>query len=97
MNDVKIGENTQINKSIIADNVEIGKDVVLGEGESVANVYKPKIYAEDIVTIGEYSVIPDGIHIGKNAAVYGNTVCGDYEDNRLPSGGYLVKEGGEEQ
>mgnify|MGYP004444757279 FL=1 len=93
MNGVVIGENSVIEKSIIAEETIIGNGVKLGEGEAVPNVEKPKIYGDGIVTIGERSVIPDGVTIGKNTAVYGVTYENDYNNMQLPSGGYLVKEG----
>ena len=93
MNGVTIGENSVIEKAIIAEETVIGNGVKLGVGEQVPNVEKPKIYGDGIVTIGERSVIPDGVTIGKNTAVYGVTYENDYENMQLPSGGYLVKEG----
>ncbi len=97
MHQVSIGENSKIYKSIIADGSRIGRNVILGEGEAVPNVVKPKIYAEDVVTIGEGSVVPDGVTVGKNTAIYGVTTIDDYEGGKLPSGGYLVKEGGDDE
>ena len=34
-----IGEGTQVNKAIIAENVHVGKHVVMGVGEEAPNVY----------------------------------------------------------
>jgi glucose-1-phosphate adenylyltransferase len=45
------------------------------------------------VTIGENSVIPDGVRIGKNTAILGVTTPEDYPDGRLESGGAIVKGG----
>lgn len=95
MNNVTIGENTRMNKAIIADGTTIGSNVVLGDGEEVPNEIKPNIYCDGIVTIGENSVIPDNTSIGKNTAIYGVTREEDYVEGKLPSGGYLVKEGEE--
>ena len=48
------------------------------------------------MTVGEKSVIPKGISIGKNSVVFGVTSAADYEDGSLPSGRTLIK-AGEEQ
>ena len=45
------------------------------------------------MTIGEDSVIPDGVKIGKNTAVSGVTAFADYKDGILESGGTLIKAG----
>ncbi len=94
MADTEIGDNCTIDKSIIAENVTIGNDVNLGVGEEVPNKVKPNIYSFGLVTIGENSVIPDGIKIGKNTAISGVTTPEDYLDNTLASGETLIKAGG---
>ena len=45
--------------------------------------------------VGEKSVIPDGVSIGKNSVVSGITKFSDYENAFLPSGKTLVKVGDE--
>lgn len=54
---------------------------------------KPNIYAFGLVTIGENSVIPEGVTIGKNTAIFGDTDSSDYPDGQLPSGGSIIKAG----
>ena len=54
---------------------------------------KPDIYTFGLVTIGENSVIPPGVQIGKNTAVNGITRREDYPDGRLVSGETLIKAG----
>lgn len=93
MSNTVIGKNTIINKSIIAEEVTIGDGVELGVGEEVDNVKLPKIYNSGLVTIGECTVIPDNIKIGKNTAVSGETTMEDYLDGELPSGGIIIKAG----
>ena len=44
--------------------------------------FKPKIYNSGLVTIGECTVIPDGVKIGKNTAVSGETKPEDYPEWR---------------
>ena len=93
MRNTRIGRNTIVDKSIIAEDVSIGNDVVLGEGEEVENVAKPKVYAFGLVTIGEHSVIPSGVRIGKNTAISGETTLEDYPGRVLPGGGVIAKDG----
>ena len=93
MNDVQIGENCVIDKAIIADNVEIGKDVTIGIGSEVPNKMRPDIYNSGLATIGEKSVIPSGVQIGKNTAISGVTSKEDYVDGILESGETLIKVG----
>lgn len=88
-----IGDNTIINKAIIAENCVIGSNCELGVGEEVVNVRFPNIYTDGLVTIGEESVIPDGVRIGKNTAISGGTTLNDYPSGMLPSGECLIKVG----
>ena len=93
MNQTRIGDNCELNKAIIAENVEIGKNVKLGVGEEAENETAPHIYNQGIVTVGEKSVIPDGITVGKNSVIFGVTEAADYENCYLASGKTLIKEG----
>ena len=93
MKDCVIGAGAIINKSIIAENVKVGKNVELGVGEYKDSTLNAKVYASDLVTIGENSVIPDGVKVGKNTAIVGVTEASDYPDGLLESGDYIVKEG----
>ena len=63
MNNSHIGKNTTITKSIIAEDVTIGENVELGVGEEAENVKFPKIYNSGLVTVGEWSVIPDNVKV----------------------------------
>ena len=93
MNQTQIGEGCEINKAIIAENVVVGNQVKLGVGEETENDTAPHIYNHGLVTIGEKSVIPDGISVGKNSVISGVTAAADYEDYQLPSGKTLIKAG----
>jgi len=93
MQDSRIGKNTVVNKAIIAEEVVIGDNVELGVGNEAPNVYKPNIYNSGLVTIGECSVVPDGVKVGKNTAISGETVFEDYQDGKLASGGVIIKAG----
>lgn len=88
-----IGKNTEINKAIVAEHVKVGANVQIGVGEEAPNVLKPAVYGFGIATIGELAVIPDGVKIGKNTAISGETTLEDYPDGELVSGGAIVKDG----
>ncbi len=93
MNHTRIGDNCQLDKAIVAEDVCIGNGVVLGTGEERPNETAPHIYDHGLVTIGEKSVIPDGIQVGKNTVISGVTSVEDYEGLQLPGGRTLIKAG----
>lgn len=93
MNGTTVGAGCRLEKVITAEEVTIGDGAVLGEGEDIPNDTRPDIYREGLVTIGEGSVIPGGVSIGKNVMISGITGDEDYAGGRLPSGSTLVKEG----
>ncbi len=93
MDGVVIGEGCHIEKAIIAEESVIGKDVKIGVGQYKESTLDPRVYAFDLVTIGEKSVVPDHVQIGKNTAISGETVLEDYPDGILESGGAIVKDG----
>ena len=94
MRDAQIGQGCVIDKAIIAENTKIGDHAVLGIGSDVSNRLKPAIYSFGLVTIGENSVIPESVQIGKNTAISGVTSREDYPDGVLESGETLIKAGG---
>lgn len=94
MRECVIGEDVKISKAILAENVTVGTGAVLGTGDYEKSKYDPKVYQFDLVTVGENSVIPDQVTIGKNTAIVGITVPEDYKDGELPSGDYIIKAGG---
>ena len=57
------------------------------------NRLKPSVYSFGLVTIGENSVIPEKVQIGKNTAISGKTTAEDYPDGVLDSGETLIKAG----
>lgn len=85
-----IGAGTQMTKAIVAEGTKIGKNCNIGVGEYAPSKLDSKVYVFDLVTIGENSVIPDGVTIGKNVAISGATTLEDYEDGVLESGGYII-------
>ena len=93
MKDVVIGPGCVIDKAIIAEGAQIGEHVIMGIGSNAPNKFRPDIYNSGLVTVGENSVIPEGIQIGKNTAISGVTTKEDYVDCALESGGTLIKAG----
>jgi glucose-1-phosphate adenylyltransferase len=96
MNNTVIGDGCELNKTIVAENVVINNGARFGIGEEVENETDPHIYNHGLVCIGEKSVIPEGITIGKNACVFGVTEESDYENKTLESGKTLIKAGDEQ-
>lgn len=90
-----IGKNTELNKAIIAEDVQIGDRVQVGIGEDLPNIKQPNVYNSGIATIGENSIIPSGVKIGKNTAIMGITEENDYPEGILESGGIIFKAGDE--
>lgn len=93
MNYTQIGKSTVVDKSIIAEHCVIGEGVVLGTFDEVPNKEAPHIYSFGLVTIGEDTVIPDHVMVGKNTAISGVTIKEDYIEGRLESGETLMKAG----
>ncbi len=88
-----IGKNCVIDKAIIGENVAVGDNVKMGVGEFAPSVLNPKVYAFDLVTIAENSVIPSDVKIGKNTAISGVTEKEDYPDGLLAGGQAIIKAG----
>ena len=95
MNNTVVGEGCELNKAIVAENVSIGDGVKLGIGEETENDIAPHIYNSGIATVGEKSVIPKGVSVGKNTVVFGVTESADYPDGILPGGKSIIKAGEE--
>ena len=93
MNQCHIGNNCTVEKAIIDEYVNVGDGVELGTLEEKPNELKPNIYNQGLVTIGEKSVIPDHVKIGKNSVVSGETTIEDYPEGILDSGKTLIKAG----
>lgn len=93
MNNTQICADCEITKSIIAENAVIEDNVKLGVGDEVENETHPQIYNHGLVCIGEKSVLPAGLTVGKNTCIYGVTEKEDYQELYLPSGKTLIKAG----
>ncbi|MGN1315314.1 MAG: glucose-1-phosphate adenylyltransferase [Lachnospiraceae bacterium] len=95
MNNTVIGAGCELNKAIIAENVVVNDNVKLGIGAEVKNETHPHIYNHGLVCIGEKSILPKGLTVGKNACIFGETDVSDYENLTLASGKTLIKAGDE--
>ena len=93
MNGSRIGTGCYLNKAIVAEDVIIGNNVHLGDGEDRPNDTRPDIYNNGLVTVGERSEIPDGMSVGMNSVVAGVLRTADFPDGKLPSGSTLIKGG----
>ena len=89
-----VGAGAKVDKAIVAEDTTIGAGAELGVGEYAPSTYDSKVYQFDLVTIGEHSVIPENVKIGKNTAISGVTVLEDYPDGLLASGDSIIKAGG---
>ena len=94
MKGTTIGAGTVVDKAIVAEDVTIGENAEVGVGEYAESKYDKKVYQFDLVAIGERSVIPDGVKIGRNTAISGVTTADDYHGGELESGDYIIKAGG---
>ncbi|MCD8118762.1 MAG: glucose-1-phosphate adenylyltransferase [Lachnospiraceae bacterium] len=88
-----IKKGTKLNKAIVAENVVIGENCVIGTGEFAPSTLSTKVYASDLATIGENTVIPDGVVVGRNTAIMGVTTPEDYPNGILASGDSIIKAG----
>jgi len=93
MKDTVIKDYVTVDKAIIAENTIVGDHVRLGIGEEVPNKLNAGIYGFGLVTIGENSVIPAGVSVGKNTAIAGKTNESDYPGMVLASGEVIIKAG----
>lgn len=89
-----VKENTKIDHSIVAEKSIVGANCEIGFGENIPHETKPHIYSTGISVIGDETIIPDGIIIGKNCEVSGNTEHSSYQDGKLESGQSLIVEEG---
>jgi glucose-1-phosphate adenylyltransferase len=94
MNNAVVGEGVQVFKSIIAEEALIGAQTKIGVGEDIINEEQPHIYYSGISVIGEKTIIPPNIEIGKNCAIDGPVTYASFVDNKLASGKNLISEEG---
>jgi glucose-1-phosphate adenylyltransferase len=95
MKSTTIRKNAFVDKAIIAENCEVGEGAQIGVGEEAESKLNASIYSFGLATIGDGSVIPAGVTVGKNTAIRGVTTLEDYPNKELESGGYIIKAGEE--
>ncbi|MCR5452868.1 MAG: glucose-1-phosphate adenylyltransferase [Lachnospiraceae bacterium] len=93
MKNTRICKGAYIEKSVIAEDCVIGEETKIGVGEFAESKLNSKVYAFDLAVVGEGSVIPAKVTIGKNTAIRGVTTDEDYPGAQLESGGYIIKAG----
>ena len=93
MKNTVIHKGAYIEKSIIAERCEIGENTKVGVGDELESKLNASIYSFGLATIGNGSVIPANVTIGKNTAIKGVTDMNDYPNNSLEGGGYIIKAG----
>jgi glucose-1-phosphate adenylyltransferase len=96
MSDSVIGENAVISKSVISEAAVIGAHTLIGQGENIINEDFPSIYNSGISVVGENTIVPENVWIGKNCALFGKISEKDFIDKRLESGKNILIEEVEE-
>lgn len=91
MNQTHVGAGCVIERAIVDEFTTIGSNTQIGTLPEKENDTRPDIYNCSLVTIGEKSVIPSNVTIGKNTVIFGETIDEDYVNGILDSGGTLIK------
>jgi len=87
-----VGKGAVISRCIVDENSSVGAGTKIGEGENIPNKDKPKIYDTGITVVGENTSVPEGVVIGKNCVIYGQTDISHYENSHLESGQSIILE-----
>ncbi|MBP3886734.1 MAG: glucose-1-phosphate adenylyltransferase [Cellulosilyticum sp.] len=90
MGETIVRKGANLETCIVSEKCEIGENTYIGVGEAVPHVTKPHIYSSGISAIGDNTIIPDNVKIGKNCEVSGHTLQDHYEDGVLESGHSLI-------
>lgn len=85
-----IKQGVRLETCIVSEKSEIGENTSIGIGENIPHVSKPHIYSSGITTIGDNTIVPAGVKIGKNCEVGGYTLKEHYNDGKLESGHSLI-------
>ena len=91
MSNCIIKENAVLDRCIVCEDCIIGKKTKVGFGENIINKKYPKIYTTGITVIGEKTVVPDGVVVGRNCVIHGVTKKEDYKNDQLQSGETLLE------
>ena len=90
MGETIIRKGANLETCIVSEKSEIGENTYIGVGEAVPHITKPHIYSSGITVIGDNTVVPDNVKIGKNCEVSGRTLQDHYENGILESGHSLI-------
>jgi glucose-1-phosphate adenylyltransferase len=92
MNDSVIGEGALLDHVIVDKMVVVGKNACIGEGDrSMPNRRAPQRLSAGITAIGRRTLIPAGMHIGRNVEIGPLMTETDFPTSRVESGETLVK------
>lgn len=94
MSKCRIGKGAKIMKSILAEQVKVEDNVVIGEGDDTVNKERSDIYNTGITVIGEGALVPKDGRIGKNVVIHKCVTKDDYGNMPIPSGATILKGGG---
>ena len=90
MSETVIKKGAHLETCIVSEKCEIGEESYMGVGECIPHITKPHIYSSGITAIGDNTVIPDNVKIGKNCEISGHTLQVHYGDGKLESGHSLM-------
>ena len=91
MSNTVIKRGAYVEKAIVAEESLIGEKAQVGVLPEAENRLKPDVYTGGLVTIGEGTVIPPNVRIGKNTAIIGITESSDYPNGILESGESVIR------
>ena len=79
------------------DHAKVLLDILLEQNIIVIGLTDKNVAKKTLIygtpVIGDDSVIPDGVSVGRNVVISGKTEAADYPEGKLSSGGYIVKAG----
>ncbi|WP_070001087.1 glucose-1-phosphate adenylyltransferase [Cellulosilyticum sp. I15G10I2] len=90
MAETVIRQGAHLETCIISEKCEVGENAWIGVGENITHISKPHIYSDGITVVGDNTVIPRDIKIGKNCEVGGHTLEEHYNNGILESGHSLI-------
>ena len=88
--DTTIKKGASLEKCIVSEKSSIGENTRIGYGENTLHETKPNIYYSGITVIGEDTVVPNNVTIGKNCEIGGVTTAEDYKSGQLESGHSII-------
>ena len=89
MTNTIIEENCTIEKAIVGEHTHVKANAVIGEGPEAPNSEHPEIYNSGLAVIGSNVSIPEGLHVGKNSAIWNHV--GEESLTRDVDGGQSIK------